>query len=110
MAQHLTRGTYDDGRHFLGIVGSSKEAYAIFDADGLQGGGYTWVALVPALARLAEPPITGEYQLDAEGDGAYVEARDPAVLDAFAAIIERAMADPALLRRALAAADPDVLE
>ncbi|WP_437972879.1 hypothetical protein WMF11_27810 [Sorangium sp. So ce295] len=41
---------------------------------------------------------------------AFIEGPDPALLDAFASCVERAMSDLDLLRRALDDADPEELE
>lgn len=104
----MTDGTYDDGRQFLGVVDSSPLAYAEFDARGLQAGGYTWIAILHALAKIEA--ITGEFEIGGEGDNSYINAHDPAILDAFAKAIHRAMTDLAYLRTALDSADPDLLE
>lgn len=50
------------------------------------------------------------FVIDGEGDNAFIESPDPALLDAFAACIEEAMSDLDLLRRALDNADPEELE
>jgi len=107
---YMTRGTNDDGGLFLSVHDSSEAAYAVFKERGLQGGGYTWIAVLDALAGLAVPPIVGDYDIDGEADNAYVNTNDPAVLDAFEAIVTRAMADMDLLNRAIDAADPEILE
>jgi hypothetical protein len=109
-SHYVTRGTYDDGRHFLNVVDAPAPVRALFDSLGLQGGGYTWVAVLQALAKLAEPPIEGEFEIDGEADNAYINASDSALIDAFEKLIARAMEDLDLLRRALDEADPDLLE
>lgn len=107
---YTTRGTYDDGRHFLAVVDWPGAVSELFDERELQGGGYTWVAVLHALAELAEPPIEGTFEIDGESDNAYVNASDQAVLDRFEALVEEAMEDLDLLERALDAADPELLE
>ncbi len=107
-APYLTDGTYDEGGEFLGVVDSTPLAFAEFDARGLQAGGYTWIAILHSLAKIES--IAGEFEIGGEGDNAYINAHDPAILDAFGRAIQRAMTDLDYLRDALDRADPDLLE
>jgi len=107
-ASYMTDGTYDEGGQFLSVVDSSPLAFAEFDVRKLQAGGYTWIAILHSLAKIEA--ITGEFEIGGEGDNAYINAHDPAILEAFAKAIQRAMTDLAYLRTALDGADPELLE
>jgi hypothetical protein len=107
---YTTRGTYDDGRHFLAVVDWPGAVSELFDERDLRGGGATWLAVLHALAERAHPPIAGSFEIDAEVDNAYVNATDLAVLDHFERLVHAAMEDLDLLADALDAADPELLE
>jgi len=81
----------------------------LFDARGLQGGGYTWEAVVSSLVKLKRPDLEPDLTYDSEA-GMFVALGSRESLRGVAALIQKAIADPALLREAVDHADPDRLE
>jgi hypothetical protein len=80
------------------------------ELEDLQGGGYTWHGIVDSLVRLRAPEIAEAVKFDPEGDTFVAVSKEPEPLRRVAALIEEALADPELLRRAIAEADLDLLE
>jgi hypothetical protein len=80
------------------------------EARGLEGGGYTWHAIVDSLVRLHAPEIVERVNCDPEA-GMFVAYGDELeALRVVAGLIRRAIQDEALLLEAVAHADPDLLE
>jgi Immunity protein 51 len=84
--------------------------YDFFEARELQGGGYTWHAVVESLVRLHAPQLVDRVKYDPEGSMfvAYGDHRD--ALLTVAQLIRRANDDESVLLEAVEAADPDLLE
>lgn len=86
------------------------EADQVPELDDLQGGGYTWHALVDSLVRMRAPEIASFIDYDPEGDTFVALSTDETALRTVAGLIGEAVGDPDLLRRAIANADPSILE
>lgn len=81
----------------------------LFESRGLQGGGYTWEAVVSSLVKLKRPDLQSDLTYDSEA-GMFVALGNRESLKAVATLIQKAISDPALLRDAVDHADPDRLE
>ncbi len=86
------------------LVGDALEARE------LQGGGYTWHAIVEALVRTHTPELEGAVNYDPEAGMFVAYGRSREVLKTVAALIRRAVNEPAWLLQALDNADPELLE
>lgn len=75
-----------------------------------QGGGYTWHAIVDSLVRMRAPEIASFIDYDPEGNTFVALSTDENALRTVAGLIAEAVGDPALLRKAIANADPSILE
>jgi Immunity protein 51 len=82
----------------------------IMDEKGLQGGGYTWHAIVEALVRLRAPEIQAAVKYDPEGSMFVAYGTDRDALLTVAQLIRRATTDESVLLEALENADEDLLE
>ncbi|MDB5310470.1 MAG: hypothetical protein JWO38_4672 [Gemmataceae bacterium] len=74
---------------------------AIFEAEGLEGGGYGWHGVVDALIRMQAPKIKRRLQFDPEGSAFVVLSKSRDALVQVAHLIRSAVADPDILRAAL---------
>jgi hypothetical protein len=100
---------HGEGRFSLCLDDFRMPSVPLFDERGLQGGGYTWEALADSLARLRRPELVDGLSYDSE-PGMFVAVGTRPTLIALAHVLQEAMADPALVRQAVDAADPDRLE
>jgi hypothetical protein len=100
---------HGEGRFSLCLDDLRMPSLPLFDERGLQGGGFTWEAVADSLARLRRPELVEGLSYDSEA-GMFVAVGTRPTLIALAHLLQEAMADPALLRQAVDAADPDRLE
>jgi hypothetical protein len=92
----------DGGEYCLTLNDTDDATYAFFEERGLQGGGYTWLAIVKALLDLRMPGVLEQLRLiDAEADNMYAYSMDRALLERIADLIREACADRALLTAAM---------
>jgi hypothetical protein len=70
-------------------------------AQGLQGGGYSWAGIVHGLVALRAPDISDEIDLDPEGDGLLVRSTNRAALVTVAQLVAAAKRDRTLLQAAI---------
>ena len=82
---------------------------ALFEERGLQGGGYTWEAVVSSLVKLRRPDLEADLSYDSES-GMFVALGGRDSLLSVAKLIQHAIANESVLREAVDAADPDRLE
>lgn len=100
---------HGEGRFSLCLDDFRMPYVPLFDERGLQGGGFTWEGVADSLARLYRPELVDGIGYDSEA-GMFVAIGTRKTLMALASLLQDAMADPALLREAVEAADPDRLE
>ncbi|MCC7070086.1 MAG: hypothetical protein IT383_02115 [Deltaproteobacteria bacterium] len=81
----------------------------LFEQLGLQGGGYTWEAVVRSLVKLRHPDLASQLSYDSEA-GMFVALGPRQALVTVARLLQAAIADPLVLRTAVERADPDTLE
>lgn len=100
---------HGEGRFSLCFDDFRMPQIPLFETRGLQGGGYTWEAVVSSLVKLKRPDLESDLTYDSEA-GMFVALGSRASLKGVATLIQKAIADPALLRDAVDHADPDRLE
>jgi Immunity protein 51 len=84
--------------------------YNLLEARDLQGGGYTWHAIVESLVRLHAPEISSRVDYDPEGSMFVAYGTDRDALLRVAQLIRRATEDQAVLLEAIDHADEELLE
>jgi hypothetical protein len=97
------------GRYSLCLDDFRMPQLPLFEERGLQGGGYTWDAVVDSLVRLRRPDLAPDLTYDSEA-GMFVALGSRETLRVVARLIQEAIASPAVLREAVDHADPDRLE
>jgi hypothetical protein len=102
-------GENEDGTFSLGFTDFDGTA-AIFAELGHEGGGYGWHGVVDALVRMKAPKVRRKLRYDPEASMFVVLSKDREAIRQVAALIRAAVDDPALLREAIAAADPDLMD
>lgn len=100
---------HGEGRFSLCFDDFRMPSVPLFESRGLQGGGYTWEAVVSSLVKLKRPDLEPDLTYDSEA-GMFVALGSRESLKGVATLIQKAIADPALLRDAVDHADPDRLE
>lgn len=89
---------------------SANAADTVFEEAGFDGGGYGWEGVVRALVKLRAPTLKKKLSYDPEASMFCAVSTDRDALVQVAELIRTAVADPALLREAIANADPDIME
>ena len=97
------------GRYSLCFDDYAMPAMPLFEQLGLQGGGYTWEAVVRTLVKLRHPDLASQLTYDSEA-GMFVAIGPRQALVTVARLIQAAIGDPLVLRTAIERADPDTLE
>ena len=97
------------GRFSLCLDDYAMPQVPLFAERGLQGGGYTWEAVVQSLVNLRHPKLAQELSYDSEA-GMFVALGSREALVQVAKLIQSAVADAALMRAAVDGANPDALE
>jgi hypothetical protein len=100
---------HGEGRFSLCFDDFRMPKLTAFDERGLQGGGYTWEAVVDSLVRMRRPELLNELSYDSES-GMFVALGSRDALKDVANLIQEAIANPQTLEEALDRADPDRLE
>ncbi len=100
---------HGEGRFSLCFDDFRMPSVPLFESRGLQGGGYTWEAVASSLVKLKRPDLESDLSYDSEA-GMFVALGGRESLKGVATLIQKALADPALLRDAVDHADPDRLE
>lgn len=83
---------------------------ALMDQKELQGGGYTWHAIVDSLVKKHHPELSSVVKYDPEGSMFVAYGSDQAALKKVALLIRQAQEDEAVLLQAIKDADPELLE
>ncbi len=92
----------DDRLFCLSLIDWSESIAELFDQQGLQGGGYTWLGIAEALLELHNPALSDSFEVfDAEGDNMYAYSTSKDMLEEFAELLRRAMVDRAFLLAAM---------
>lgn len=81
-----------------------------FQKQGLQGNGYTVLALIDALCRTALADDREKYTMEAEADNAWVYGRDPAAIARLVTRFQANTATVAGVEKLLQAATEELLE
>ena len=100
---------HGEGRFSLCFDDFRMPALALFEERGLQGGGYTWEAVVSSLVKLRRPDLEPDLTYDSES-GMFVALGARESLRVVAKLIQQAIASDSMLQQAVDAADPDRLE
>jgi Immunity protein 51 len=83
---------------------------SIFEAHGLEAGGYAWHGVAEALVRLHAPEIANLVKYDPESSMFSAYGNDRNALLRVAQLIHAAQHNPALLEEALENANPELLD
>jgi hypothetical protein len=100
---------HGEGRFSLCLDDFRMPDVPLFHERGLQGGGYTWEAVVDSLVRQRRPDLEPDLAFDSEA-GMFVALGSRDTLRAVSKLIQEAIRNPAVLQEAVDAADPDRLE
>ncbi|MEW6733097.1 MAG: Imm51 family immunity protein [Acidobacteriota bacterium] len=82
----------------------------IFEEMGMEGGGYSWHAVVDALVRMEVPELSKKLSYDPEASMFVAISSDANVLKEIARLIRNAIKDPQLLKMAITNADPELID
>jgi hypothetical protein len=88
-------------------VTESDSSSKALQAQGFQGGGYSWAGIAHGLVALQAPEIMGDIELDPEGDGLAIRSTNRAALMTVARLVAAAKSDQALLDAAIRRANLD---
>jgi hypothetical protein len=84
---------------------------SVFEAHGLdESGGYAWHGVVDALVRMRAPEIVDRVKYDPESGMFAAYGNDRDALLRVAQLIREVQHDPDLLEKAIADADPELLD
>lgn len=100
---------YDD---LLGlrIASEDQETFDFFAEQGLLGDGCTWQALVDALVRAQMPGERHKLEFTCESESLLIMSEDRVLLERIEALVRDAAQSEEAILRAIADADPDLLE
>ncbi len=100
---------YDD---LLGlrIASEDQETFDFFEQHSLLGDGCTWQAIVDALVRAQMPGEGDKLEMTCETESLLVMNTDRALLERVEAVVREAAQSEEAILRAIADADPDLLE
>jgi len=101
---------HDDSFSLTFTQFDTNGADAVFEEAGYDGGGYAWEGVVRALVQMKAPKLKKKLSYDLEASMFCAVSKDRDALVQVAELIRTAVADPALLREAIANADPDIME
>lgn len=96
--------------HGVYIEVGDTAAIAWFQKQGLQGNGYTVLALIAALCRTELADDHEKYAMEAEADNAWVYGRDQAAIERLVNHFKATTATVAGIEKLIAAANPEFLE
>src|SRR5262249_12980086 len=99
----------EDGTYSLLLTDFDRTA-ATFEEMGQEGGGYGWHGVVEALVRMRAPKLKRKVRYDPEASMFVAYSKDREALKQVAALIRDAIAQPALLKEAIAKADPELMD
>lgn len=103
----IVRVSENEFRYDCYDVDEPDSISAALQAKGYQGGGETWAGIVHGLVMLEQPALMTQLRFDPEAEGLAVWSNDRQVLEAVAALVTRARAEPKLLDAAMAKAKAD---
>lgn len=103
----IVRVSENEFRYDYYDVDEPDSISAALQAKGYQGGGETWAGIVHGLVMIQRPALMSQLRLDPEAEGLAVWSNDRQVLEAVAALVTRARAEPKLLDAAIAKAKAD---
>lgn len=100
-----------DGEYYISFNDfNANDADLIFEEAGYDGGGYAWHGAVEALVKMRAPKLRRKLEYDPEASLLQISSTDRDALRQVAALIREAIADPALLRKAISKADPEIMD
>jgi hypothetical protein len=82
---------------------------ATFEEAGHEGGGYGWHGVADALVRLKAPKLKKKLDFDPEASMFVAFGKDRDALAQLARLLLEVMADPVLLKEAIARANPKLM-
>src|SRR5262249_40362236 len=99
-----------DGGHYSLVFNDFDKAAAVFEGMGYEAGGYAWHGAVDALVRMHAPKLAKSLEYDPEASMFVVVSNDKEALREVAGLMRKTLRDPALLREAIANADPELMD
>lgn len=100
---------HDEGHTSL-LLSEFEPHSAIFEELGYDAGGYAWHGVADALIRMRAKHLRRKVQFDPEASLFAAYGKERAALVELARLLRDAVNDPALLREAIEAADPDLMD
>ena len=100
---------YDD-RFGLRVASEDQETFSFFEEHGLLGDGCTWQALVDALVWAQMPDKRDKLEFTCEAESLLIMSVDRALLERVEALVREVAQSEEAILRAIASADPDLLE
>lgn len=97
-----------DGRFCLTVMIEDEACDALFQERRLQGGGYTWEAILRSLLSMRLPETLACLDIGAEADNMYAYSRNRDMLEAAGSLLKAAAVDQGLLRAAIENAGEDI--
>ena len=94
----------------LRVASEDQETFDFFEEQGLLGDGCTWQAIVDALVRAQMPDECDKLEMTCETESLLVISTDRALLERVQALVREAAQSEEAILRAIADADPDMLE
>lgn len=99
-----------DGWFGLRVASDDQETFDFFEEQGLLGDGCTWQAVVDSLVRASLPDKRTSLEFTCETESLLVMSEDRALLEGVEILVRQAAEDEETILRAIADADPDLLE
>ena len=100
---------YKDGNFSVGLIKFEK-TYEALSKKGLQGGGYTWTAIVDSLIKIKAPELVDSFEYYPEAGMMIAQSKSLENCVKVAGFIKEAIENRNLLELALEKADPKLLE
>ena len=98
-----------EGKHHLSFD-AFELTWETFEEMDQEGGGYGWHGVMDALIRMKAPELVDKINFDPEASLFSAYSKDKDAIGLLAELMHQAIADPALLRQAIANADPELMD
>lgn len=92
MEEGVDIGQYN-GQYSISYFNHKDDVLSYFESKGLQGGGYTWEALVRAALEIEAPEQLARLESDPEADAFYAYAPTESVANTVKGVLEKLSAD-----------------
>ena len=100
---------YKDGNFSVGFIKFEK-TYDFLSEKGLQGGGYTWTAIVDSIIKIKDPELANSFEYYPEAGMMIAQSESLENCVKVAGFIKEAIENRKLLELALEKANPNLLE